>query len=145
MRTVVCGVGNRMRGDDAVGPLVVDELVKSLKMRDVLLLDCGSAPENFTGKIEAFNPDKIVIIDAVDMGKRPGAVRIVEQDKIGGLRLSTHQMPLKMFIEYLMRRVNAEIVFVGVQPRDVGFDRKMSIECKKAVKTAVEAVKKLLE
>jgi len=68
MKVCVCGVGNRMRGDDGIGPKVIEELEKThSNEKDILLLDAQANPENFVRDIENFKPDKLIIIDAVEI------------------------------------------------------------------------------
>ncbi len=141
MRCVVCGVGNRLRGDDAVGPVVVDELRKKLSGRDeILFVDCGSAPENFLNKVVGFGARKVIVVDAVAMGAESGTVEVVDVSRIKGFLHSTHQLPLSLFIGYLERSSECEVVFVGVQPESVGFGCELSDVCRKGVLRAVDVV-----
>ncbi|NOR85484.1 hydrogenase maturation protease, partial [archaeon] len=118
--TVVAGVGNILRGDDAIGSLVISELVADGVDGRCTLLDCGVAPESFIGVFEREKNGKIILIDAVDMGKSPGVVEIVDTKKIAGILFSTHKLPLGMTLKYL-EKTDATIVFIGVQPKATGF------------------------
>ena len=141
MKCVVCGVGNRLRGDDACGPVVVDELVQRFgSCSDLLFVDCGSAPENFLDKVVGFGASKVIVVDAVEIGAEPGVVEVVDTARIKGFLHSTHQLPLSLFVEYLQRDAGLEVVFVGVQPESVGFGCELSDACKKGVLRAVEVV-----
>jgi len=133
---LVLGVGNEMMGDDAFGPLVIKELEGKTKAK----LWSGSNPENYIGKIK--NPiEKLVILDAAYMKKRPGTVRMIETDKIKERPISTHQIPLSM----LMRELKAESTYyIVAQPKDVEFDVEPSKEIKRAVKKASKMVIKIL-
>jgi hydrogenase 3 maturation protease len=141
-RTVVCGIGNTLRGDDGAGPMVIKGLRRRLGGTDagkrggnagVLLLDCGSAPENFSGKVLEFGPEKVIIIDAVEMGRRPGAVDEIGLERVKKAMATTHKMPVTVFIEYLQRSLPAaEIVFIGIQQKSTGFGAEMSSEVGKA-------------
>ncbi|MFH1126682.1 MAG: hydrogenase 3 maturation endopeptidase HyCI [archaeon] len=145
MRCVVCGVGNRLRGDDAVGPIVVDRLrEKYVDREDMLFLDCGGAPENFLSKICDFHAEKVIIVDAVTLLGRPGAVEMLDVDRIRGILYSTHQLPLSLFIGYLQKNRGCDVVFVGVQPKDTGFGEKLSDECRIAIGEAVGVVLKAI-
>ena len=141
MRCVVCGVGNRLRGDDAAGPVVVDELRKKLgDSEELLFVDCGSAPENFLDKVVGFGARRVIVVDAVAMGAEPGAVEVVDVSRIRGFLHSTHQLPLSLFIRYLEKDAGCEVVFVGVQPESVGFGSELSDACRKGVLRAVDVV-----
>ncbi len=146
MKCVVCGVGNRLRGDDAVGPVVVDRLREKFGDREELLfVDCGSAPENFLDKVVGFGACRVIVVDAVELGAEPGAVEVVDVSRIKGFLHSTHQLPLSLFIGYLERSADCEVVFVGVQPESVGFGCELSDACRKGVLRAVDVVCGLVE
>ena len=137
--TLVAGVGNVLRGDDAVGVQVILELISDGVGEKCTLLDCGVAPESFIGVFEREKNGKIIIIDAVDMGLSPGAVEIVDTNKIAGILFSTHKLPLGMTLKYL-EKTEAEVVFIGVQPKATGFGVEMSEECKNAISVVKEIV-----
>jgi hydrogenase 3 maturation protease len=144
MRVAVCGVGNRIRGDDGIGPGVIDALRGEVDERDVLLLDCERSPENVLGKLQAFSPEKVILIDAVDLGKRPGRIGLVDIHTIKKQAMSTHKLPLNLFIDYLQARMKFKLLFIGVQPGELGLNRKMSRECRKAIPLVKELVKQHL-
>jgi len=136
MKTVVCGIGNSMKGDDGIGPAVIEKLKKeNLNPEDVMLIDCGTAPENFLGRITWFDPARVIIVDAVDMGREPGTVETINTGSIIGDRVSTHNLPLSMFVSYLkdMFRNSLDIVFIGAQPNQTGFGLSMSEKGRLAV------------
>ena len=131
-RVAVIGVGSEMRGDDAAGVEVVRKLGEQLDSPRVLLVDTGIVPENFGSKIEQFKPSHVIIVDAVALNLEPGAVRMVDPGTIVGETMSTHKLPLSMFIEYLQEQTGAEVLMIGIQPAKVGLGEKMSGEIKKA-------------
>jgi len=91
MKTVVCGVGSLLRADDGFGPRVVESL-NEMDLKDVLLLDCASAPENFIGLIEKEKPDRIIVLDSADLGKPVGTVRQIPIESIKRHISTTHKM-----------------------------------------------------
>ncbi len=111
---VVC-IGNREGGDDAVGLYVFDQL--SMRTLDNIdLLDVGIALENFTEVIRKKNPDVLLLIDAVDMGLSPGEIRQVPKDMIGVMHVSTHGIPLSVFMKYFEQFI-PRVVLIGIQPK----------------------------
>ena len=72
MNFLIMCIGNREGGDDAIGPYIADKLKDS----DINVIDCGTVPENYTGIVKKYNPDKLVIIDAADIGLKSGEFRI---------------------------------------------------------------------
>lgn len=133
-RIVVCGIGNRIRGDDAVGPLTIDELNKKTWPESILLLDCGPTPEALSSKVIKFEPGLIILVDAVQMNRLPGEVETIPIGKIKSMLATTHKMPITMFIEYLQNSLpKAEIVFIGIQQSSTVFGEELSNECGAAI------------
>jgi len=54
-KKLVVTVGNRMMGDDALGPLLAQKL-QSAPLEDWDVLDGGSAPENFLYAVREMRP-----------------------------------------------------------------------------------------
>jgi hydrogenase 3 maturation protease len=144
MKVAVCGIGNRIRGDDGVGPEVIRSLRDDIKDQDVLLLDCESSPENFLGELQRFGPEKVILIDAVELGKPPGTIDLVDIGTIKKQAMSTHKLPLNLFIDYLQARMRFKLLFIGIQPKQVGLNLQMSEECSQAITYAKELVKQHL-
>jgi hydrogenase 3 maturation protease len=144
MRTVVCGIGNRMRGDDAAGPMVIDELGKDPVRDDVLLLDCGELPENLIRRITGFRPRRLILVDSADLGASPGAFREISREEIGGHAVSTHRMPLAMLLDFLESRIGFDLVFIGIQPKQSGLNEPVSPECRSAVSKVATLVRAML-
>ena len=72
---VVIGVGNRMMGDDAVGPLVIDRLVGRLPEPVALVESVGDA----THLLDTWRDARLaVVVDAVVSGGVPGAVHRID-------------------------------------------------------------------
>ena len=111
MNYLIMCIGNREGGDDAIGPYVADKLKNNFTV-----LDCGTTPENYTSVVKKHNPEKLIIIDAVEMGLRSGEIRIVPKEKIGVMTISTHGIPVSVLIEYLEQYVK-DIVLIGIQPK----------------------------
>lgn len=111
MKTIIMCIGNREGGDDAVGPYICDKLKKT-KIKTV---DCGTIPENYTSIVKKEKPDKLIIIDAVEMGEKPGETRKIPKDKIGVMTISTHGIPLSVLIGYLEQYIQ-DITLIGIQP-----------------------------
>lgn len=123
MRVCILCIGNRDGGDDAIGPYIADHLT-STDTRKVI--DAETVPENFTGVIKQFNPDQLVIIDAVDMGLQPGEIRIIPKEKLGAMHISTHGIPLSVMISYLQQYI-PKIMFIGIQPKTMNGSMKTKI------------------
>jgi hydrogenase maturation protease HycI len=137
---VVVGVGSEMRGDDAAGVEVVRGLRGALRSPNVLLIEGGVAPENFTLQMRRFRPSHIIFIDAADFGAGPGDVVLAEPDAITGHSISTHTIPLSILARYLQGEMKAKVALVGIQPARAHMSAGMS----KAVKDSIRRVKEML-
>ncbi|HZW03793.1 MAG TPA: hydrogenase maturation peptidase HycI [Anaerolineaceae bacterium] len=136
-RLAVVGIGSELNGDDAAGVLVVRALRAVLQGdADLLLIDAGPAPENFTGSLRRFGPDRVLLVDAADMGAEPGEVAYVPWQESEGFSASTHTLPISVFGEYIAGELGCEVALIGIQPAHLDFDRPVSA----AVQAAVRAV-----
>jgi hydrogenase 3 maturation protease len=113
MDILILCIGNQEGGDDGIGPYIAERL-KRESSHD-MVLDCGTMPENYTGVIKRQKPKTLIIIDAAEMNLLPGEIRIIPREKLGTMHLSTHGIPLSVFIKYLENEVPC-IIFIGIQP-----------------------------
>lgn len=136
-KTIIIGAGNILRGDDAFGPALVERLKGRTK---ALLIDAGSAPENYLGKIVKEKPDTVVIADAAHLDLGPGEYDILEKKDIAGAGFTTHDLSPAMFIEYLERETKADIWMLGVQAENIDFGSEMSDSVKRALDEITELI-----
>ncbi len=128
MKEVALGIGNVLKGDDGVGIYIAERLNKYLQhikneskqansvgAEETIVIDCGTAPENYTSIIRRHNPDRLILVDAADMGLSPGSYRIIPPEKIAVMHFSTHDVPLSTFISYVSEFC-VDIVLIGIQP-----------------------------
>ncbi len=140
---VLLGVGSEFHGDDYVGM----DLCKSLKNKvpgKVTIIETGTSPENFTGQLRKIKPSHIIIVDAADMNLEPGDVNLVNSSDIGGLSISTHHLPLNLFIDYIEKTMNSSVIFIGIQPKSTEFSNSLSPELKKTVLDLSSVLEKVL-
>jgi len=142
---IVLGIGNRLGGDDAAGPCLVDRLnerqheATTLHSADITAIDGGTAPESYTSVIRRHQPDLLILVDAADMGLPPGALRTVPPEKISVLSFSTHSVPLSMFIPYV-KELSGKVLLIGVQPECIETGRRISRAVRTSVKKLAEAI-----
>ncbi|MFC1657874.1 hydrogenase 3 maturation endopeptidase HyCI [Candidatus Omnitrophota bacterium] len=112
-RTAIVGIGNTLKADDGLGPLLVQGLRGKTP---ACLFDCGEVPENYTRPIIRSNPETIIIVDAADWSAAAGELRFIKAEEIRNFSLSTHNASLSIFLDYLKGELpRAEIIIVGVQ------------------------------
>jgi hydrogenase 3 maturation protease len=92
-RVVILGVGNSLRGDDAVGSALAEKLHGHI---NAIVLNAGDAPEDYLGRIIAARPDVVVIVDATETGSEPGSVALIEPEQLPETSFSTHTLSLGM-------------------------------------------------
>ncbi|GAI46328.1 unnamed protein product [marine sediment metagenome] len=139
MKEVVLGIGNTLKSDDGIGIYIVERIDKYLEevrrgagqakfigaRRKVIAINCGTTPENYTSIIRRHNPDRLILVDAAEMGLTPGSYRIIPPEKIEVMHLSTHSMALSFLILYISDLCK-DIVLVGIQPEKMDFGTELS-------------------
>jgi hydrogenase 3 maturation protease len=149
-KIAVVAIGSDLRGDDAAGMLVAEDLEKKIKgpggRSNIRIFAGATAPENLTGEIIRYKPREIVIIDTVEMKKRPGEIALFRPQDMGkGATFSTHTMPAKVLIDYLMNSIKGcGVTFIGIQPKTLGFGKKPTGAVRKAameISSALGAIK----
>ncbi|EHF5062131.1 hydrogenase maturation peptidase HycI, partial [Enterobacter hormaechei] len=120
MTDVLLCVGNSMMGDDGAGPLLAEKCAAN-PPGSWVVIDGGSAPENDVVAIRELRPDRLLIVDATDMGLNPGEIRLIDPDDIAEMfMMTTHNMPLNYLVDQIKDDVG-EVLFLGIQPDIVGF------------------------
>ncbi|HET9016462.1 MAG TPA: hydrogenase maturation protease [Thermomicrobiaceae bacterium] len=142
-RVVVVGLGNRLRGDDAVGPLVADRLAGRTPPGVTVLSHEGDP----TDLLEVWDgADLCVVVDAVWSGSAPGTLHRVEP-LAGPLRTrldfpSSHgfDLPGTVALARVLGRLPRRLVVLGVEA--AGFDRgaALSPPVAAALPAAVDAM-----
>jgi hydrogenase 3 maturation protease len=139
--TVLVGVGNRMKGDDAIGCIVIDGLKE---LERAVVFDAGTAPENYIEPIVELDPDRLLFIDACAFGGEPGEFRLFGREDIDRLAaglVSTHTLPLSMTAALLGQQIKASIHLLGIQPESLEFDAGLSEPVGRALPGIVEFVR----
>ncbi|MFH1394148.1 MAG: hydrogenase 3 maturation endopeptidase HyCI [Candidatus Micrarchaeota archaeon] len=116
-KVIVLGVGNDMKGDDALGKYVFDRLKTDSK------IFCATMPENYIKTIKPIAPDVILIVDAADFGEEPGTIGFVSSEQLQKSSASTHSMSFLLFARMLP---DARLYVLGVQPESIEFGEPMS-------------------
>ncbi|MGQ9760116.1 MAG: hydrogenase 3 maturation endopeptidase HyCI [Candidatus Methanomethylicaceae archaeon] len=143
-KILLVGIGNRLRGDDAAGLMVISRL-KRRKIRKASLMDCGSVPENCTGEIKRANPTHIVFIDAVEMGKAPGTFVFINEEEMCAGSVSTHKQSLRTVFHILRAGIpSVKIKLVGIQPKTLDFGKRMSRPVDRGVNSLVDILLRIL-
>lgn len=145
-RIAILGIGSELRGDDAAGMLVAKSIRESCRDMDerFKVFLGATAPENLTAEIKRFNPTHLVIVDSADMGMAASTIMLINPAEAGGFSFSTHRLPLKMMLEYLLLSINCEIIIIGIQPKKIDFGACLSKEVEGSVGRIAQTFKEIL-
>ncbi|WJY17256.1 hydrogenase maturation peptidase HycI [Pectobacteriaceae bacterium CE90] len=131
---MVLTVGNTMMGDDGAGPLLAERMTQQ-PVDGWSVIDGGAIPENASHTLRELCPQRLLVVDATDMGLNPGEIRIVNPDRIAeDLLMNTHNLPLNFLIDQLKEDI-PEVIFIGIQPALVAFYFPLGPEVTQAVDT----------
>ena len=116
--TLVLGCGNELFGDDGFGPAVARRLREMPELpRSVCALDVGTASRQvlFNVLLSYVRPQRIVVVDAVDMSREAGAVWSIEASDLPEVKLddfSMHQLPTSNLLRELNELAGVEVTCV---------------------------------
>lgn len=146
--TLVLGCGNRLFGDDAFGPAVARRLQDEPDLpAGVCPLDVGTSARKvlFDVLLGSPRPRRIVVIDAVDMGREPGETWAIEASDLPEIKLddfSMHQIPTSNLLRELHELAGVEVTCVVAQVSDIPPEVRpgLSAPMRRAVDQAVPLV-----
>lgn len=136
MVKVLLGIGNSQKGDDGVGPYIA----QTFQHPEWVVLNCETAPENFTSLLRKLKPTLVIIVDAADMGVSPGEYYSISPERLVDISLGTHGPSLVPLIKYLSTFIS-QLLFIGIQPVSIREGEGLSLN----VKAGAHAVISLLE
>lgn len=124
MTTLVVGLGNRYRGDDAVGPAVVDLLAES-----EVATACGDP----MGDIHRWsNFDYVVLVDAMRSGRSTGTIDWVDADQLDTTHgyVSTHSFgpPELIGLARVLDLLPTRLEVIGIEAATFAVGAAMSPE-----------------
>ena len=149
MSILVMGLGNLLMSDDGLGSRVISELERCfLPCEQVSLLDGGTLGLDLLPRLEGV--DKLLIIDALQMGAEPGLVFRLEGDEVPRAfanKLSVHQMGLQdlLAVAELQGNLPSELVVIGAQSAAIEMVMELSPPVEASFSEVISAVLAELE
>ena len=122
---LIAGCGNKLFGDDGFGPEVVDYLTNHYSIpENICLLDVGTSIRKilFTISLSEARPELIVIIDAVDKGRKPGEIFEISLDEIPEEKIddfSIHQVPSSNLLKELQDLCSVDVRVMACQIKSI--------------------------
>ncbi len=139
----VIGVGSRLRGDDAIGPMLIDSL-SMLPDSQIELVDAGS---DALGILEYLDGrDQVLIVDACSMGRKPGTLVEFDPSEIKAVladdSLSLHGLGLAESIQMAesLQMLPKDLKIIGIEPESIQFNGELSAPVQGALKSAIEII-----
>ena len=147
---LVLSLGNPLRGDDGVGTAVLTLLsAYPIIPPGVVLLDGGTPGLETVLLLEGY--EKVIMIDAADMGLEPGEWRRFSSAKLAAqeanLTGTLHQAGLAEALELAdaLNMLPNKVVIFGVQPGEIGWEPGLSVGVETAVSEVCKAVLEEIE
>ena len=129
--TVIMGIGNILKGDDAAGPIVCERLKNEKISADVI--DAATVPENYIQTIIKKSPRNLIVIDAISFDAAPGAIQVFQTEQLDSMIISTHTLSPRIFIDMIRQSIELDVVFVGIQPEQTQLGSPVSTQVSQAI------------
>uniref|UniRef100_UPI003AF88451 hydrogenase 3 maturation endopeptidase HyCI n=1 Tax=Campylobacter hyointestinalis TaxID=198 RepID=UPI003AF88451 len=140
-KALLC-IGNKMRGDDAVG-LYVGELVEE-QIPSWRVFYGQDVPENEFGALREFDPDIIVVVDAMS-GFKDDKIEFFDLSDERDYIYFTHNLPTPVLLSYL-RTITPKTLFLGISvllENVLNFEEGLSKNAKISANKAIEKIKEI--
>jgi len=122
-RLLILGIGENRMGDDGIGQYISFYLGLECHYQNVRIINGGIVPEERLKEINDFQPEFMLVIDAISMDETPGTVKLLDEKKmLNYLPISSHSMPLPVFIDKI-KQANPTIAIklLGICPFSLQF------------------------
>lgn len=141
---VVAGIGNPIRSDDFVGVKIVQDLQGQVP-KGVHLIECETVPESFMHEIVDIKPSHMLLIDSALLGLKPAEIRLVFPEQVTDFpAVTTHQLPLRVFCEYITKMTGAKIALLLIEPKNVAFGEGLTPEVQEVAEKITEILLELI-
>ena len=139
----VIGLGNLLRGDDGIGPVIIEKLGEMNQSLPLQFYDAGS--DAFTVLDHLLGSEPVLIIDCARIGKKPGSVqKILIKDNKNlpiNLGISLHGYSLMEVWQIACSMgVKNDLLVIAVEPKSVEFNTGLSEDVKKSIQTILQMV-----
>jgi coenzyme F420 hydrogenase subunit delta len=123
--TLILGCGNILFGDDGFGPEVVKYLQDHFEIpSDVCIVNAGLSVREilFTITLSDMRPKRIIIVDAVDIGRSPGDTFELDLNELPEIKIddfSMHQIPTSNLLKELKNFCGIDIFIISAQIQNI--------------------------
>lgn len=117
-RPIVIGIGSLLRGDDAIGVKIIEDLQCTIRILGAEAIDGGTGGLALAGYFR--DRGEVIFIDSLDMGLKPGAVNVFSADAVSCPYESSCAGPVCELSDTLelVKEIapEAKVMIVGIQP-----------------------------
>jgi hydrogenase maturation protease len=141
----VIGLGNILRGDDGIGPVIIQKLEEKKSSESIKLCDVGS--DAFMILDQLLEPGPVLVIDCAKMNKEPGSLTRISIREKGivpaNVGVSLHGFSLAE-IWQMARAIGCpdDLIIIGVEPKRLSFNSGLSAEVENTIPTIIDLVLK---
>jgi hydrogenase maturation protease len=143
---LVLGLGNTLLADDGVGVHVVRHLASNCDAPPGLrTLDGGTLGFRLMAAIT--EAQAVIVVDAAQLGERPGTVRLLARDALAdhvgrGGRMSAHEAGLVdlLTLARLEGWAPTRLALIGIQPKVIDWGERLSPPVSRSLPLACRAV-----
>ncbi len=147
-KVLVMGIGNTLQQDDGIGVHITESFRSSQeRYPNVDVIDGGTIGLALLPEIE--DADAVIIVDASEIGERPGTMRIFRNEEIdrqiSGKRRTVHEVALAdLFSAASIRgRSPEERILIAIQPASTESGVEPTPEVSASIPRACEAISSL--
>jgi len=125
LSVALIGIGNVLLQDERIGVHVVETIRETFSFSpEIEILDGGTLGLDLLPIIERY--DRVLFVDAVNFGKEPGYIGVLEDDEIPAtlfVKLSAHHVGLAdlLSVAKLTGVLPQKTCLIGIQPQDSEF------------------------
>lgn len=149
-RILVLGIGNTLLTDEGVGVRVMQALQERHAQREGLeFMDGGTMSFSLAAPIAEHQ--RLIVIDAAEMGQPPGTVALFEGDEMdrflgSNRKRSVHEVALidLMAVALLEGLLPAQRALVAIQPQQMDWGQELSPPVAAALERACTLVEELM-
>lgn len=142
-RVAVLGLGNVLLSDEGAGVHAAVALKNHYAFSPCIdVIDGGTMGLDLLPLFQ--DRDRLLVIDAVDFGKSPGHIGILEGDGVAAVlntKLSVHHIGLTdlIFAARLTRDTPLELCLIGIQPKSLDIGLEMTSEISTQLDRIIES------
>jgi hydrogenase 3 maturation protease len=127
-----------LKSDDGVGVEISNRIHNRGK---VLSLTVEVSIENYIGKINSLDPERVVLIDCMDLGSGPGTYRLMSLENVEDRTFNTHNISLGRLGEF----IPFPTYILGIQPQTLEFGETLSAPVKHTAEEIVRLINQTTE